>query len=308
MTATVTSVHLDTRQRAAIEVLAEQAAQADGVQPLNEAAMLALAPTALHPARHWVATVDEQIVGYAQLDPQGATAQLVVAPAARRRGVGRELVDAVLAAAPDATWWSFGNTPAAQALAAALGWSVTRELLIMASDLDGLETVPQVPGFSVASLADEPDIDRAVDELVSVNRQAFAHHPEQGAMSAGDVRQRMQLAWFDAAGLLLARDGAGRLVGFHWTKVTPDQDHPDGPALGEVYVIGVLPEMGGRGLGRHLLAAGLRHLSDRGVRRVQLYVEASEQRAVQLYSANGFSVVNRDLSYTARHPRPGGSH
>ena len=140
MTATVTSVHLDTRQRAAIEVLAEQAAQADGVQPLNEAAMLALAPTALHPARHWVATVDEQIVGYAQLDPQGATAQLVVAPAARVAVVlqtvandGADLVDAAAACRPGSIALRPNFGPSAPSFAAI--WNSAARILWMQSCL-----------------------------------------------------------------------------------------------------------------------------------------------------------------------------
>lgn len=304
MTGVSEALVLDDPQRHAIQSLASLAAGVDGVQPLNEAALLAVAPNALYPARHWVATADGQLVGYAQLDPRDATAQLVVAPAARRQGVGRALADAVLAAEPNVTWWAFGNTPAAQALAAALGLSVTRELAIMARDLHGLETIPPIPGVTVNSLAHEPDVDQAIVDLVGVNRQAFAHHPEQGSMSVQDVRQRMQLPWFDAAGLLLARDQTRQLVGFHWTKLTPDDKHPGGPPLGEVYVIGVLPEMAGRGVGRALLMAGLAHLHDKGVRRVHLYVEASERRPVQMYTANGFTVVNRDVSYAApTHPR-----
>ena len=64
-----------------------------------------------------------------------------------------------------------------------------------------------------------------------------------------ELAERRSEPWFDPAGLFLAfgdaaSDQAGRLLGFHWTKV-----HPDQPGLGEVYVVGVDPSAQGRGLG-----------------------------------------------------------
>ncbi len=40
--------------------------------------------------------------------------------------------------------------------------------------------------------------------------------------------------WFDPAGLLLAEDADGTLLGFHWTKRHDER-------LGEVYVVGISP-------------------------------------------------------------------
>ncbi|MFP5283522.1 MAG: GNAT family N-acetyltransferase, partial [Actinomycetes bacterium] len=165
------------------------------------------------------------------------------------------------------------------------------------------------------------------DAWLRLNARAFASHPEQGALSATDLAERMAEPWFDPAGFLLAEradpGGVGgvvppavrgargvggvvppdvrgargvggvvpptTLLGFHWTK-----EHGDG--LGEVYVLGVDPEAGGGGLGRALLTAGLHHLADRGNTTVQLYVEA-DSRAVRLYTAHGFTVASRDVMY-----------
>jgi mycothiol synthase len=93
--------------------------------------------------------------------------------------------------------------------------------------------------------------------------------------------------WFDPAGLLVAEDDAGRLLGFHWTK----QHSAD---LGEVYVVAIAPEAQGRGLGRVLTLAGLHHLATRGVGEVLLYVESDNQPAVSLYAGLGFDHAARD--------------
>ena len=84
------------------------------------------------------------------------------------------------------------------------------------------------------------------------------------------------------------------VLGFHWTKIHHDDPTPgpEGPStpLGEVYVIGVDPAAGIRGLGAPLTTAGLDHLRTRGVRTVMLYVEGDNDRALRLYERFGFRV------------------
>jgi mycothiol synthase len=112
-------------------------------------------------------------------------------------------------------------------------------------------------------------------------------------MSATDLHDRMAEAWFDPADFLLAVDTTtpgARVVGFHWTK-------RHSPTRGEVYVLGVDPDHGGRGLGTILLLSGLRHLQATGVTEVILYVEADHERAVRLYTGHGFRVLTRDVMY-----------
>src|SRR5947209_2747605 len=75
-------------------------------------------------------------------------------------------------------------------------------------------------------------------------------------------------------------DGA-HLVGFHWTKVHGGDQHADHAhePIGEVYVVGVDPDAQGRGLGRALTVAGLRHLRDLGLSEAMLYVESDNEPA-----------------------------
>lgn len=278
---------------AAVGRLADRAEAVDGAAPLNEAALLHLR----HPradVHHLLAYLDERLVGYAQLEhgPEASTAQLVVDPAHRRRGVGTQLAEQLLGEAPTAVRaWSAGASTAAAALAARVGLQVGRELSIMRRDLETDWPAPVVPAdvrirsFQVGQ--DEPD-------WLAVNARAFAHHPEQGAITATDLAQRMAEPWFDPAGLLLAVDPADdRLLGFHWTKRQSE-------SLGEIYVLGVDPGGHRRGLGAVLSVAGLRHLRGQGLADAMLYVDESNAAAVKLYERLGFSVWSTDVSYQHR--------
>lgn len=276
----------------AVHALVAAAVSADGVSPVNERGR-----AALHGSRHgthWVATHadDQQVLGWAWLDPEDSSVQLVVHPDHRRRGIGRTLAEAVIREAEPRHWWAFGTLPGAVALAQSLGLTLERQLLIMVRDMIAHpQAAPEpLPGIELV-----PFSPHLVDDLVRINAAAFPHHPEQGAMTADDVAAKMAEPWFDAAGLLFARDReTGELVGFHWTKI---EYHDGQPPVGEVYVIGVHPAVHSRGLGRHLLAAGLAHMAAKGVAHVHLYVEASQERVVHLYDSANFVVSNRDSSF-----------
>ena len=122
--------------------------------------------------------------------------------------------------------------------------------------------------------------------LVQVNHAAFSHHPEQGGLTTADFTARMASDWYRDRDLLVARDTAGGLAGFHWTKLTSESGQP----VGEVYVLAVAPGSAGRGVGGALLDAGIMHMQARGVLRIDLYVEAANDRVVELYRRSGFKI------------------
>ncbi|GAB2996389.1 mycothiol synthase [Saccharothrix stipae] len=268
------------------------AAQAtDGVAPVGEAVILRLRPDA-RGSRHLLVREGEALVGYLHLDVFGDSdgnevAELAVHPDHRRRGVGTALLDAVADRAKPLRIWSHGGHPGAEALAAKLAYRKVRELLRLRRPLDGDLPAPVLPdGVTLRPFV------RGRDEaaVVYVNHRAFAWHPEQSAMSIEDLRQREDQHWFDPAGFLLAVDGDGRLLGFHWTKVhTAD--------LGEVYVVGVDPDAQGGGLGKAITLAGLAHLRDTGLTRVMLYVESDNAAALAVYDRLGFTRWDSDVQY-----------
>jgi mycothiol synthase len=252
-----------------IEAIAAAAGEADGADPLDEATRRALRN---HPDSVQTWTRDG---GFALLI--GSEFSLVVHPDARGQGLGRALLEVAVADTDGGlNAWSHGDHPAATRLAATHGFDRVRELWVMRRSTAN-PLPPLVVPADLTVRGYRPD---DADEIVRVNAAAFAHHPEQGAMDAAELAERMAEPWFDPAGLLVATDGDG-LLGFHWTK----QHSPD---LGEVYVVGIDPTAQGRGLGKLLTLAGLHHLAGKGVREILLYVESDNEPAIAVYSGLGF--------------------
>ncbi|MER6298631.1 mycothiol synthase [Kitasatospora sp. NPDC001539] len=298
----------------ALRVLAEAQA-VDGRAAVSEQGRLRLRnaeaarPGVTHVVEAEAGPGANAVLGYGQLEvPEGRdarpAAELVVDPAARGRGLGRPLVDAVLAEAHRAgrdavDFWVHGGHPAARHLAEAYGAELVRELRQMRRSGPQTEAVPVPEGVELRTF--RPGEDDA--EWLRLNALAFAHHPEQGAWTADDLAERLAEPWFDPAGFFLATRN-GRVVGFHWTKVHPATATE--PQLGEVYVVGVDPAEQGSGLGRALTAAGLRHLTgsgagERGLETVLLYVDADNPAAVRVYERLGFTVREVDLMYRVQY-------
>jgi mycothiol synthase len=283
--------------------LLRAATAADGVRPLSEEAELRLQHGS--PGGHDVVVRDgAELAGYARLDD--GVAELVVHPGCRRRGFGSALLDRVLDLAGERPLhiWAHGDLPGSAELLTPRGFSRARVLLQMRRDLAGVDPDPRpaLPA-DVTVRPFRPGRDDAA--WLEVNARAFAAHPEQGRMTAEDLRLRRQEPWFDADGFLLAwrgdPDAGGELLGFHWTKVHPPGDV--GPeAVGEVYVLGVDPAAQGLSLGRALTDLGLAHLRGRGLGEVLLYVEEDNASAVRLYESRGFRRFSVDVSWR-RDPR-----
>ncbi|MFJ1755541.1 mycothiol synthase [Kitasatospora sp. NPDC088134] len=286
----VERVEVLTGERAGeVRELLAAAAAADGREAVSEAGRLRVrADSPRAGVSHLVQSVDGVVTGYGQVEGERpGTVELTVAPGERGRGLGAELVRAVLAGADGALdFWAHGGLPAARHLAEVHGAVLVRELRQMRRTAAAPEAVTVPAGVELRTF--EPGRDE--EAWLALNALAFAHHPEQGAWTARDLAERMAEPWFDPKGFFLAeRDGG--LVGFHWTKVQPD-------GLGEVYVVGVDPAEQGNGLGKALTAAGLRHLAlERGLPTVMLYVDADNAAAVRVYERLGFAVHEVDLMY-----------
>ncbi|MFD3507352.1 mycothiol synthase [Nocardia sp. NPDC058666] len=279
-----------------VRALLERAKVEDGVAAVSEQAVLSLAD-ADSSTRHLLAERAGELVGYANLvaahDDHPAMAEVAVDPTARRTGIGTDLVRAALTeGGSGARVWAHGDLPAAKKLATGLELSTARELWQMRRSL----ATPQLPELELPENLIVRTYAGPIDdlEILRVNNAAFAWHPEQGGWTARDIAARRAESWFEPAGLFLAFDVAdpSRLLGFHWTK-----QHPDAAPAGEVYVVGIDPSAQGRGLGRLLTLAGLRHLQATGSTEVLLYTEADNTAAVHTYTKLGFAPSHVDVAY-----------
>jgi mycothiol synthase len=127
------------------------------------------------------------------------------------------------------------------------------------------------------------------ENWVACNNRAFAGHPDQSGFTLGRLHRLMAEPWFDPAGFLVHEQGDD-MIGFCWTKVHADSN----PPLGEIFVIGIDPAFGGRGLGGSITLAGLDFLADRGLRTAMLYVDAENASARRMYARLGFTLHHTD--------------
>ena len=295
----IQSVHLPDQPDLAARVrdLTEEAARVDGIYPFSEQFLLGLVDARVA-HRHLILTDGDQLRGVAACDD--SSCELVVAPDARRQGVGTALLEAV----GDADVWAHGDLPAARALAEASGRRPTRRLLVM-SVADQALTEAAVfeprPGFEALSLRESAarwGRDTVEQAWLDANNEAFSWHPEQGGWDLDRLRRAQEAAWFDEDDVLFhwdtSTDGKPALAGFHWTKWHTE----DTPAFGEVYVVGLATAYRGQGLGDPLLRLGLEHLAGKGARRVILYVEADNGPAVRVYEDLGFVVDEEHVVYS----------
>jgi len=295
---------LSTDEVSVVRRLVASATEADGVRPLSEHVVLHLRYGGDTPGRNLLLYApDGRLGGYAHLDVTdvvaGSSAELVVDPAQRGRGLARALVAGLLRETPDGRLrlWAHGEHPGAAALARAMGFEQIRALWQMRRSLYAkLPPVVLPDGVTVRTF--QPARDER--DWLDVNARAFADHPEQGGWTLEDLHRRMQEPWFDPAGFFLA-ERAGRLVGFHWTKVHGGEQASDGghghDPIGEVYVVGVDPAAQGGGLGKALVLTGLRHLRALGLPEVMLYVEADNTAAIRLYTSLGFTHWDTDVMF-----------
>ncbi|MDR1442209.1 MAG: mycothiol synthase [Bifidobacteriaceae bacterium] len=276
--------------------LVRQVREFDGIEAISEAPLMAL--TDGDPSvTHILAWKNGELAGYCQRDAEGVSAELAVAPGARRFGLAKAIVHALTVDTPKVRLWAHGDLGAARIVAESVGLRAVRELWEMSSDRAGHQILPSETGTSDSAgtykvRSFDPRTDRGT--WIELNAAAFDTHPEQGKLTVADLDRRMGEGWFDPAGLLFASpvlaDGKiGSPLGYVWTKIV------DG--VGEIYAIGVHPSAQGRRLGTKLLEIGLGHLERQGVAEVRLFVEADNAPAIAAYHRQGFTLTRRDVQY-----------
>ena len=291
---------LETQHLERLPRLLDAATRADGHEPLGEHKFLRL-QRGDDLAMAILAFEDGELAGYAHTvtygdeDERRASCELVVDPALRRRGVGRMLLShAIMTAhskgARQLDLWAYNDTAASQQMAAQFGFAPARRLFHLHRHMRSAPPAPRLPGATLRPV--RPGVD---DEAwLELNNRIFAGHRENGRWTLDDLRARMEQPWFRPDDVLMLEvDGA--LAGFCWLKV--EERAADG-RVGEIYIIGTAPEYQGRGFGRFLLARALGRLREREAAVAAIYVDQSNEAAVELYTSSGFHYHHVDVCYS----------
>jgi mycothiol synthase len=291
--------------------LLRTAARADGHEPLGEHKFLRL-QHGDDRAAALLAYDGGRLAGYAHTlaFADGArtrvSAELVVHPEHRRRGIGRALLDAGMAhalgeGAHRIDVWAYNDSQTTARIAEGFGFRPSRRLLHLHRHIVEAPQAEEPAGVRVRAF--RPGDDDA--DWVALNNRIFSGHPENGRWTVDDLRARMAQPWFEPADFLIV-EVAGRPAGFCWLKV----EDRDEVRVGEIYVIGTAPEHRGSGLGKYLLARGLARLSEREATLAAIYVDQSNSAAVSLYERANFHYhhvdvcYSRDLAAATREPVP----
>ena len=296
--------HLDSEKQREVLSLIASATDVDGIPPVAEHVLLHLRHGGDKEDFHLLAEESGEILGYAHLDltdeVEGPSAEIVVAPKHRGKGIGDQLVAKVREFAGEKLrLWSHGNLPGAKNLAEKNGLKHSRTVIQMRRSL--ADPIPEIDS-SIPIRSFLPGIDN--ENWLKVNNAAFQGHPEQSNWSTQDLEVRTKEAWFNPNGFLIA-EIENVLAGFCWTKVhgghshkhSQDEPEHDHDPIGEIYIMGVNPKFQGRGIGRAVTIAGLKHLRYEGIFSAMLYVDADNASAIKLYTSLGFKEWGRDVLY-----------
>lgn len=270
----------------------------DGHSPFGDHELLAIARGTTE--GHLGFGVDDhggELVGYGHLSTLGGTwfTEVAVHPDHRGCGIGTRVMDAILAhvavhnGGPLMTW-SYRMDSATEGLVRHAGFRPVRTLFQMRlNDLPASE-----PSLPDGLIRDTFDIDRDEAEWLAVNAQAFADVPDQGSWTRRDLATRLSAPWFRAQDFLLFRRD-GKIVAFCWCKMDPAARSHEGKQFGEIYVVGMVSDESGRGLGPIVATIGLAHLKQRGAEVGMLYVDSANERAVAMYEGIGFVRNHEDI-------------
>ena len=296
--------HLDSEKQREVLALIASATDVDGIPPVAEHVLLHLRHGGDKEDFQLLAEENGEILGYAHLDltdeVEGPSAEIVVAPKHRGKGIGELLIAKVKElSGAKLRLWSHGDLPGAKNLAKKNGLTHSRTVIQMRRSLT--DPIPEIDS-NIPIRSFLPKIDN--ENWLKVNNAAFQGHPEQSNWSIRDLEVRTKEIWFNPKGFLIA-EIENELAGFCWTKVhgghshkhSHDEPEHDHDPIGEIYIMGVNPKFQRRGIGRAVTIAGLKHLRYEGIFSAMLYVDADNASAIKLYTSLGFKERGRDVLY-----------
>ena len=236
------------------------------------------------PQTQAVAAEGERLVGVLGTDVK----TVYVTPDARRRGIGRSLVEEGLRIErermrPELLLGTLPGDAAAEAFLRATGFAVHSTVWTMSLAPDVVVPEPAWPAWvTTRPFAVPADVPAFVDAF----NEAFSDHPTPMQVDPA-VFESDETQWWVPEDAILLEDRAapGRIVGFVSVEIGR---RPGDEPMAEVQNVGVRPSHQGRGLGRELLRWAVHRLRELRDQPVTLSVNGRNDGALGLYEREGF--------------------
>lgn len=162
-------------------------------------------------------------------------------------------------------------------------------------ELEALSTAPFAQENSIASA--EVDHFRPGDEALLATTQNRIFFGSWGFCpnSPDEIKYYLRLTGSKWQDILLIRDEA-KITAYFWPYLIVKQGTSTKKKW-RIHMFGVDPEFQGKGWGKEILAAGLKHVRTRGATSVELTVDSENTPAITLYKSFGFKLKSRHFWY-----------
>ena len=161
------------------------------------------------------------------------------------------------------------------------GFTKVRTYLDMLWNMDELAELELPEGYSVLSFqtGDTPLLPQVQNDAFT-GSWGFCPNTEE------QIEYRTQMPNTSKDGILFLMEGNSP-AGYCWTVMVPAENG----VRGVIGMIGVVPDYRGKGVSRHILQAGMKHLRFIGLAEIGLDVDGNNAPAVGLYESAGFKTM-----------------
>jgi mycothiol synthase len=248
----------------------------------------------------FIAEAAGKVVGYidvgSELGIGRAVLDCLVHPEHRRKGLATELFHCASRRARESGARVVHvnvteDNVAAKALLSELGFGFVRRFLDLRLVLSEVHLLAAEQGDLSCRHLQRGEEDR----LTQIQNRSFAGTWAYNPNTVEEIAYRLGLIGCSPEDVILILQ-EDKPIGYCWTAMNLGEDAA-GTKKGRIFMLGVDPDYGGKGVGRRALLAGLAHLMSKGVEAAELTVDSENAAACALYESVGFKVSSTSAWY-----------
>jgi mycothiol synthase len=246
-----------------------------------------------------------ELIGGIDLRPEPDINRIIircwVRPDQRRKGYGRALFGCAAQRAIELGIKCIhinipGNNSVARTVLSRYGFKPIRRYLDLKLDMSAVSD-REISGASGECRCLESGEEEALARIQNLAFEGqWGYHPNTPETIAFYTR----LGNADTDNVILSCED-NKITGYCWLEILPG-GKLGGEFVGEIHMIGTIPEYQGKGIGKKVLLAGLSYLRDRGVTNAYLSVDSENESALALYESVGFELHRKTLWYEKQVP------